>query len=99
MKNPLLKIAAVAATVVIVMLVLTLTPNNVTFARVAESFLNARTVVFDINVGDEVKGFTARDIVIGSKLRRNVPSLNNILIMEGIYPDRAAGRLVRVFRV
>jgi outer membrane lipoprotein-sorting protein len=82
MKNPLLKIAAVAATVVIMMLVLTLTPNNVTFAQVAESLLNAHTVVFDFTVGDEVKGFTARDIVIGSKLRRNVPSLNNILIMD-----------------
>jgi hypothetical protein len=82
MKNPLLKIAAVAATIVIVVLSLTLIPGNITFAQVVEPLLNARTVVFDFTVGDEVEGFAAQDIVIGSKLRRNVPSLNNILIMD-----------------
>ena len=82
MKNPLLKIAAVAATVVIVVLGLTFIPGNITFAQVVEPLLNARTVVFDLIVGDEVEGFAARDFVIGSKLRRDVPSLNNILIMD-----------------
>ena len=82
MKNPLLKIAAVSAAVVLALLVLNSSQGNVTFAQVVQPLLNARNVVFDLIVGDEAEGFSAQDTVVGSKIRRTVPKLHNVLIMD-----------------
>jgi hypothetical protein len=82
MKNPLLKIAAASAAAVLALLVLNSSKGNVTFAQVVQPLLNARNVVFDLIVGDEAEGFSAQDTVVGSKIRRTVPKLHNVLIMD-----------------
>ncbi len=82
MKNLFLKIATATAVIVLVLVGLNVTQSSVTFAQVVEPLLNAHTVVFDFTVGDETEGFSAQDTVVGSKIRRNVPKLHNVLIID-----------------
>ena len=56
MKNTMIKIAAAAVIVLAVIIGLNSFQNNITFARVVDSVLNARTIAYDIIFGDPAEG-------------------------------------------
>ncbi|MBN2316417.1 MAG: zf-HC2 domain-containing protein [Sedimentisphaerales bacterium] len=86
MKSPITKIAA-AAVILIAVVLIGLNPigNTVTFAKVVEPILNAKTVILDMIIGDE-SGPTMHEIVVDSRIRRtmsNLPNMVQIIDLDG----------------
>ncbi len=86
MKNPIVKLAVAAAVVVAALIGMHFIGNpfgtTVTFAKVIQPILNARTVVFDFIVGAEGSGAEMHDIVVGSKIRRTFSNMETILVID-----------------
>jgi hypothetical protein len=86
MKSNITKLAAAAAIIVAVFAGLHFVGNpfgtTVTFAKVIEPILNARTVVLDFVVGGEETGQVMHDIVAGSRIRRTFSNMDIILIID-----------------
>jgi predicted anti-sigma-YlaC factor YlaD len=86
MKNPIIKLAVAAVIVVAVLIGLHFVVNpfgaTITFAKVIQPILNARTVVFDFVVGGEETGSVMHDIVVGSKIRRTFSNMDPIMIID-----------------
>jgi outer membrane lipoprotein-sorting protein len=86
MKSTMTKMAAAAVVVFAVLVgVSVLFNGSVTFAQVIEPILNARTLVFDIFMGDEETGTKMHEIVSGSRIRRtisNMPNLTQIIDLD-----------------
>jgi outer membrane lipoprotein-sorting protein len=83
------KITRVAAAAVIIFAALigihSITEGTVTFARVAEQFLNARTVIFDVHIGEGEDSPVMHEIVVGTRIRRtisNLPGMTQIIDLE-----------------
>jgi len=81
MKNAVLKIAAVAVVVLAVLISLNLPQNNVTFARVAEPILHARTLEYDV-VLPQLEGIRFHDIVVEGKIRRSFQNIKLDTIID-----------------
>lgn len=86
MKSPITKIAA-AAVILIAVVLIGLNPigNTVTFAKVVEPILNAKTIILDLIIGDE-SGPVIHDIVVDSRIRRtmsNLPNMVQIIDLDG----------------
>ncbi|MHC4431865.1 MAG: hypothetical protein ACYTBS_08505 [Planctomycetota bacterium] len=84
MKSKITRIAAAAAIVIVGIVVTSqFLGGTMTFAQVIEPILNARTVVFDIFVGEDETGPVIHDIVKGSSIRRTMSNMpNNIMIID-----------------
>jgi outer membrane lipoprotein-sorting protein len=86
MKNPIAKLAVAAVLVAAVLIGVHFIGNplgaNITFAKVIQPILNARTVVFDFVVGGEEAGSVMHDIVVGSKIRRTFSNMDPIMIID-----------------
>jgi hypothetical protein len=87
MKSPITRMAAAAAIIIVALVgVNSLLGPTVTFADVVEPILNARTIIFDIIVGDEETSPLMHEIVVGSRIRRTISNIENtvqIIDLEG----------------
>ncbi|MHC4095074.1 MAG: anti-sigma factor family protein [Planctomycetota bacterium] len=87
MKSKITRVAAAAAIIFAVLIgVFSLTGGTPTFADVIEPILNARTVIFDVLIGDEESNpVIMHEIVVGTGIRRtisNLPGMTQILDLE-----------------
>ncbi|MBN2319232.1 MAG: zf-HC2 domain-containing protein [Acidobacteria bacterium] len=84
MKNTVLKIAAAAVVVFAVLIGLNFFQGGVTFARVAEPILHARTLEYDV-ILPRIEGIRFHDIVVEGKIRRSFQYLpmKRIFVNEG----------------
>jgi hypothetical protein len=82
MKSPVTKIA-VAAAIIIIAVIIGINPfgNTVTWAQVIEPILNARTVIFDLILGADDTGIVSHEIVVGSRMRRNMSNMPNMTMI------------------
>ncbi|HUS71648.1 MAG TPA: zf-HC2 domain-containing protein [Sedimentisphaerales bacterium] len=83
------RITRLAAAAVIIIAVLVgihqIGGGTVTWAKVIEPILNARTVVYDFIVGDEESSPVMHEIVVGTRIRRtisNIPNMTSIIDLE-----------------
>jgi hypothetical protein len=82
MKSPITRIAAVAAIIVVAALGINyIMAPSVTWAQVIEPILNAKTVIFDLILGDEDTGIVSHEIVVGSRLRRTMSNMLTITMI------------------
>jgi hypothetical protein len=82
MKSPITRIAAVAAIIVVAALGINyFMAPSVTWAQVIEPILNAKTVIFDLILGDEDTGIVSHEIVVGSRMRRTMSNMPNITMV------------------
>jgi outer membrane lipoprotein-sorting protein len=81
MKSRYAKVAAAAAVVIIAVLIGLPFGNTVTFADVVEPILNAKTIVFDMVLGTDDTGMVMHEIVVGSRIRRNMSNMPNITMI------------------
>jgi hypothetical protein len=85
MKSPITKLAAAAAIIIAVLIGINPFKSAVTWAEVIKPILNARTVIFDVLIGDEETGTVMHEIVVGSRIRRtisNLPNMTQIIDLE-----------------
>ena len=84
MKSKITRFAAAAAIIILGLVVISqFMGGTVTFAQVIEPILNARTVVFDLFVGEDETGPVIHDIMKDSKIRRTMSNMpNNIMIID-----------------
>jgi len=89
MKSSITRMAAAAVIIAGVLIGMPFIGNpfaaTVTFAKVIEPILNARTVIFDFIIGDEETSPLIHDIVVGQRIRRtisNVPNMTSIIDLE-----------------
>jgi hypothetical protein len=80
-KNTALKIAAVVALVLAVLISQNLFQSGVTFAQVAEPMLYSRTLEYDVVV-PQMEGVWHHDIVVEGKIRRSLRSLSQDAIID-----------------
>jgi hypothetical protein len=81
MRNKLMKLAAAAVIIIAVTIgVSQFLGGTVTWAKVIEPILNARTIVYDLVVGSEENGLVVHDIIVGSKIRRTIPNMGPAII-------------------
>jgi hypothetical protein len=80
MKSPMTKIAA-AAVILIAVVLIGINPfgGTVTFAQVVEPILNAKTVILDLIIGSDESGPSMHEIVVGSRIRRMMSSMPNMI--------------------
>jgi len=86
MRSPITRIAAVAAVIIVAALGINyIMAPSVTWARVIEPILNAKTVVFDMILGTDDTGMVSHEIVVGSRMRRvmsNMPNMTMIIDID-----------------
>jgi outer membrane lipoprotein-sorting protein len=82
MKSPVTRIAAAAAVIIIAALgINSIMAPSVTWAEVIEPILNAKTVVFDLILGADDTGTVSHEIVVGSRMRRNMSNMPNMTMI------------------
>jgi hypothetical protein len=82
MKNPFVKIAAVAIIIIAAIILLNPFGGSVTWAQVVEPILNARTIICDMIIGDDENNPYMHLIIVGSRLRRtmsNQPDMTHVI--------------------
>jgi hypothetical protein len=83
MKSPMIRIAAAAVIAVVAAVgILTMAGGKPAFAKVAETILKARTVVFDFAVGNEPTSPVLHDEVVGSRIRRTFSNMPTVLVLD-----------------
>ena len=84
MKSKITRFAAAAAIIIVGLVIISqFLGGTVTFAQVIEPILNARTVVFDLFVGEDETGPVIHDIMKDSSIRRTMSNMpNNIMIID-----------------
>ncbi len=86
MKNPVTKLATAAIIVIAIFIGMHFIGNpfgaTYTFADILKPILNAKTVEFDIIIGDEETGVKIHDIVKGSRIRRTSEGINQAFIID-----------------
>jgi hypothetical protein len=85
MKSPFVKLAAAAVIIIAVLIGLNPFRPSITFAEVVEPILNAKTVILDLIIGGDESGPVVHDIVTGSRIRRTLSNMPNIV--QVIDPD------------
>ena len=83
MKSPTTKLAAAAAIIIAVLIgIHQFGSGTVTLADVIEPILNARTMIFDVIIGDEETGTAMNETIVGQTIRRtisNIPGMTMII--------------------
>ncbi len=82
MRSPMTRIAAAAALILVAALGINyiMTPS-ITWAQVIEPILNAKTVVFDLIIGNNDTGMVSHEIVVGSRIRRTMSNMPNMTLI------------------
>ena len=79
MKSKITRIAAAAAIIFAVLIgIHSIGGGTVTFAQVAEQFLKARTVIFDVLIGEGEDNPVMHEIVVGQRIRRTISNLSGM---------------------
>ena len=81
MKSPVTKIAAAAVIIVAALGINYIMAPSVTWAQVIEPILNARTIVFDLIIGNDESGMVQHEIVVGSLMRRTMSNMPNMTMI------------------
>ncbi|MBN2592359.1 MAG: zf-HC2 domain-containing protein [Sedimentisphaerales bacterium] len=81
MKSPIIKIAAAAVIIIAVIIGINPFRSNVTWAKVIEPILNAKTVIFDMILGADDTGIVSHEIVVGSRMRRTMSNMPNMTMI------------------
>ncbi|KPK45217.1 MAG: hypothetical protein AMJ65_00400 [Phycisphaerae bacterium SG8_4] len=82
MKSPATRIAAAAAVIIIAALGINyIMAPSVTWAKVIEPILNARTVVFDMILGTDDTGIVSHEIVVDSRMRKTMSNMPNMTMI------------------
>ena len=97
MKSRLIKIAAVAVIIIAVGLGVyhfasTFVGGTVTFADVIKPIFNARTATLTIIIGEEGSGVEIHDMIMESRIRRTLPSMEGIVAII----DMDSGRILQL---
>jgi hypothetical protein len=80
MRSSITRIAVAAAVLVVAALgVHYMMGPSVTFAKVIEPILNARTLILDMIVGDEETSPVIHDIIVGSRIRRVISRQEHVV--------------------
>jgi hypothetical protein len=80
MKSSIIRLAAAAVVLIAAALgVHYIMAPSVTFADVIKPILNARTVILDVIVGDEETSPPMHEIVVGSRIRRILSNIPNVI--------------------
>ncbi|MHC4630476.1 MAG: zf-HC2 domain-containing protein [Planctomycetota bacterium] len=86
MKSSISRVAVAAAVIVVAAIGFHyIGGSSITFADVVEPILNARTMIFDVIIGDEETGTSMHEIIAGQKIRRtisNIPGMTMIIDLE-----------------
>ncbi|MHC4173139.1 MAG: zf-HC2 domain-containing protein [Planctomycetota bacterium] len=86
MKSPITRMAAAAMIIIAVLIgIHQFGSGTVTFADVIEPILNAKTMIFDVFIGDEETGTAMNETIVGQKIRRtisNMPGMTMIIDPE-----------------
>ena len=82
MKNTMIKIAAAAVIILAVIIGLNSFQSNITFAQVVDPLLKARTIAYDIIIGNPAEGAAMHDIVIDRKIRRTFYNMPLVMIID-----------------
>ena len=87
MKSSVTKVAVAAAVIIVAVIgVHSISAPSITFAQVIEPILNARTMIFDVIIGDEATGTAMNETIVGQKVRRtisNMPGMTMIIDLDG----------------
>jgi outer membrane lipoprotein-sorting protein len=82
MRSPIIRIAAAAAIVIAVTVgILQLGSGTVTWAKVVEPILNARTIICDMIIGNDENNPVSHEIIMGSRIRRTMSNLPNMTMI------------------
>ena len=84
MKSPVTRIAAAAVIIVAALGINYIMAPSVTWAQVIEPILNAKTVVFDMILGTDDTDMVTHEIVVGSRMRRNMSNMPNMTMIIDI---------------
>lgn len=74
--------AAAVVAIVATVAILPILDHNVTFAEVIEPILRARTLTFDLVIGDESTGPVIHDVVVDSRIRRTFSNMPIVMIID-----------------
>jgi hypothetical protein len=86
MKSPMTRIAVAAVIIIAVLIGINPFSSTITFADIVKPILNAKTIICDLIIGSDESGPVAHEVIIGSRIRRNLsnlPNLTQILDLEG----------------
>jgi outer membrane lipoprotein-sorting protein len=83
MKNPITKLTAAAAAIIVTVTVgiLQLGSGTVTWAKVVEPILNARTIICDMIIGNDESNPVTHEIIVGSRIRRTMSNMPNMTMV------------------
>jgi outer membrane lipoprotein-sorting protein len=86
MKSPITRMAAAAVIIIAVTVgILQFGGGTVTWAKVVEPILNARTIICDMIIGDDENNPTMHEIIVGSRIRRtmsNIPNMTMVIDLD-----------------
>lgn len=82
MKSPMIKLAAAAVIIIVILVGLNPFGGTVTFGQVVAPILNAGTIAYDFISGGENNSPLMHDIFVGSKIRREMPDLAMTMIID-----------------
>ena len=74
--------AAAVVAIVATVAILPILDHNVTFAEVIKPILRARTLTFDLVIGDESTGPVIHDVVVDSRIRRTFSNMPIVMIID-----------------
>jgi len=82
MKSSITKIAAAAVIIIAVTVgILQFGSGTVTWAKVIEPILNARTIICDMIIGDDENNPSTHEIIVGSRIRRTISNMPNMTMV------------------
>ena len=82
MKSSITKIAAAAVIIIAVTVgILQFGSGTVTWAKVIEPILNARTIICDMIIGNDENNPSTHEIIVGSRIRRTISNMPNMTMV------------------
>jgi outer membrane lipoprotein-sorting protein len=82
MKNPIVKLTTAAAIIIAVTVgILQLGSGTVTWAKVVEPILNARTIICDMIIGNDESNPVMHEIIVDSRIRRTMSNIPNMTMV------------------
>ncbi len=86
MKSPIIKMAAAAVLIIAVTIgILQFGSGTVTWAKVVEPILNARTIICDMIIGSDENNPSMHEIIVGARIRRtmsNIPNMTMVIDLD-----------------
>ena len=82
MKSPMVKFTAAAVIIIAAILLFNPFSGTITIAKVVEPIFNSRIIAFDLYYGSQAEEAAMRDIIIGTKIRREMPNMAMTMIID-----------------